>query len=1566
MLFVVVMLLLVFSPVVSQLATAQGTRQDPVGELPDEQIAEQPEDVVEATEPVATDPVATEPVAATEMPVETVEAVGTEPVTEEVATEAAVPDTNTLTISVFRCDHPEFDPYLSSNFQIVAAQCTGPGYADFIIESSIQVPPASGSQVTVEIDDFLLMQEQLRPGYTKPIANCFLYDDNGSLVDQIGPGDASGGGWKVGGVAGDVHCDWYQVDRGIGVVYVVNMACPSTAGLFPAPTMNELVSMCTEPAGARQFFVGHGPGLSRMGVSGGEFNDVFFDAIKTGPIEIWLDDPTGFDQARVFCQVTTLEGAEIAPFSEVGVGSFRTTGLTLVHGQRLHCSWFNIQEGPGLAQPDGNEPPLATIAPTAPTGSNSTLTVKLSTCPVGYDPTVAGTNPETDCTPGPNGVNFTLIDSDPNTVDLMTMTGDSIPNAVTFGGIPGGDYTVTQDVPGDVAGSFSFGCGSGGGIGEIPHFNSGTEIVGVAPGVLRTCRWFNILTPGATVEQVAPDGSPVSVQSLAPEGSPVSIAALTGTSSLTMYAYACPAGFDVTTVDVNPQAACSPIDGFSFDLDDSVDNHAGWAFETGWTGPGYHTIDMLAADRYSISAHGQNGVTSSFAWDCYDLAGTSSRTDPLAMGEFLAYDLGDGEQVRCDWYFVTGGEGRVIINSHACGILVPSYTLTFEQLGQQCTDDPGTRNFTVVSHTHQETQPASKSPLVLASFAGVPSGYVAVVEDNVAGWGTPIVYCQVSLEDGTVVSPATHANIVVGRHITFELEPGHVVYCDWYNVTAGFVDVHITKRVCPDGFDAYTADYATLSATCTGDPGTVDFTVEDGGLYFETKPASAADAMFTDVPSGSLRISEKLPDGQGMPVVFCRVDFEDGSSVLPVAEFAVGYGPSVNVNLSGGQVLYCDWYNVVGGIGSVHVWKQACPPGLDVHAMTRQELELQCGDDIGTIEFSLTSGTFSASASSTNLFRYADFPAVPAGELTLTETLPTGYGEPIVFCRAQGGPEPVGQDEKMTVEGESSISWLLETGTDLYCRWFNVAYEETTGDNGRVVNYKRFCPDGVDLSAPTLEVLEQACTEVRGGVAFTVENANGFSRTAVTSSQTGVAIIENVPPLEITIRETIPDGYGEPIVFCDSLPKDQRSFMQIPMAQITATDGAIAYEVQPKAEVHCHWFNIVSSGNTVVVIKRDCPEGTATDQDAGWYGTTCTEPHAGVEFKLTASMGTVSRTTDAAGEATWNSVPLGPFSLQEYIPTGYGEPVVFCGVVSSTGGAPLDAVAKQVDATGGYHESTFGYTGTVYVCYWYNIPGNPGEVTIYKHTCPEGYDPNAWGADPKVDCPEGTNGVLFTASGPDGYQGQSSTGDSIEYAVFFGGLDPGDYTITEQVPEGIGLVFVWDCYGQMMGELRPTPLSVGETLTIAVGADESITCHWYNVPHDPDGKLTVIKYTCATLIYVSEVDCEVYEGGQGFDLAWWNGDSWEIAANGTTGVAGSYTWVDLDAGEYWLDERDREWCHLSSDWLSDDGNWINVYDGQESIVRIYNCTGEPGKPGKTPTKYPNTGVPMREEWRLTA
>ncbi len=611
--------------------------------------------------------------------------------------------------------------------------------------------------------------------------------------------------------------------------------------------------------------------------------------------------------------------------------------------------------------------------------------------------------------------------------------------------------------------------------------------------------------------------------------------------------------------------------------------------------------------------------------------------------------------------------------------------------------------------------------------------------------------------------------------------------------------------------------------TCTADPGIIDFTVEGSPLYLQTRTATAAaPASFMDVPSGQVQISEKLPAGYGLPVVYCRIDFEDGSNVVPAVRKTVGSFSSITQGLSAGQVLHCEWFNAPGGEGMVSIWKQSCPEGFDAQTATRLELELQCAEDIGTVDFGLTSGSFTDISSSTNLFRYADFNAVPAGPLTIVEAPQEGYDDGVVYCRVQEEGD-VTPDERMDV-----------------------------------------------------------------------------------------------------------------------------------------ANGTLGWDLGPNQWLICQWYNAHDTGGIVTVNKFDCPEGTAYDHDLNWYAQNCPAPHSGIEFNLTHSGGLDPEFT-ANGTVEWSAIPLGPVSIQEYLPSDYGEPVVYCGVVSSSGG-PIDAVAKRVESPGGYVETRFEYPNTRYLCYWYNIPGGPGEVTVHKYTCPPGYDLHAEGADPKTDCPDATNGVAVSLQGA-GADAQSTTGNASEGTVRFGDLKPGPYTVTETFPPGTASAFVLDCTGGKMGAIRPYPLLMGETLSVEVGAGEQIVCHWYNVPEYGNGRLTVVKYTCSTMSYVSDVDCEIHEDGQAFDLVFWNGEAWEHHSTQTTDGVGRTTFVDLTPGEYWLDEHDREWCTMTSDQISDDGNWLNVGDGGETVVSVFNCSSEPGaagKPGKTPGKYPNTGVPLNE------
>jgi hypothetical protein len=126
-----------------------------------------------------------------ETPVET--STATAVATEDVATQEPTPETQRLTIDVYRCDHPAFDPYVSGNMQMVLDQCTGQGSGTFEILSSIPVASQSGSTLEFQVGPGLTIREAIPAGYGDPIANCFRYDPNGNVADQIGPGVASGG-----------------------------------------------------------------------------------------------------------------------------------------------------------------------------------------------------------------------------------------------------------------------------------------------------------------------------------------------------------------------------------------------------------------------------------------------------------------------------------------------------------------------------------------------------------------------------------------------------------------------------------------------------------------------------------------------------------------------------------------------------------------------------------------------------------------------------------------------------------------------------------------------------------------------------------------------------------------------------------------------------------------------------------------------------------------------------------------------------------------------------------------------------------------------------------------------------------------------------------------------------------------------------------------------------------------------------------------------------------------------------------------------------------------------------
>ena len=785
--------------------------------------------------------------------------------------------------------------------------------------------------------------------------------------------------------------------------------------------------------------------------------------------------------------------------------------------------------------------------------------------------------------------------------------------------------------------------------------------------------------------------------------------------------------------------------------------------------------------------------------------------------------------------------------------------------------------------------------------------------------------------------------------------------------------VEVTYWTCPPNVDLTFPDTAILTSSCVAQTNGITFQLSSlGGMTYtgDTGSRGFSKTGFMDVQPGAQTLRQ-IPPPESVVAVFCGGNTPEGTST--------NYGPiffdgtMISFDLLPAEIFQCDWYvtdpdldDAALDTGSVRIIVRQCPAGFDPGAGNLDEYAFGCQEGGGQMEFSLTQTgsalpltVTSTGGDGTN---EANFSAVNSGPIAVSGTVPTGFAEPVVFCSSLS---PVIQTRSMLVSNGDTIEWEMQGGQQMGCTWFSIQKGV-----GTIFINKLACPAGYDASAEDIYDLAANCHENVGAVDFSVADAGGQELANGTTS--GAApnrvTFNDVPEGSITIGEILPVGYRAPLVWCSAV---NATGDQLPIEQMSVLEGSeIAWDLLPGQMVSCDWWNIPSHmDSTVTITKWECPEGMSIDPTHAAHASACTQPMDGVEFTLTDSNGPRSLAT-AGGQVEWTDVQTGPVSIAETIPGGYHpQPFVVCGWTATSDGALIDGPVAPVETINGVFNTTITYPGTHLFCDWYNQYAGAGEVTIYKWTCPEGYDPFAWKADPKAECIGATNGVTFVLDQPDDVDLQTTTGDSMDGAVYFGGLPPGDYSVTEIVPDGIATVFVLDCVGLHTGSVHPVPLSVGPSLDMHIAGGDSIVCDWYNVPElDPElGRMTIAKYHCWTPTYVSEVDCEVFEDGIGFDLQTWDGSAWVDVTSGTTNGAGNLTFTGLDPGTYRLVEHNGTPCRTDASLVDADNNPA-VQQNTETVVKVYNCSSAPPSPGgEMPTKYPNTGVaPEGTERQLPA
>ncbi len=796
----------------------------------------------------------------------------------------------------------------------------------------------------------------------------------------------------------------------------------------------------------------------------------------------------------------------------------------------------------------------------------------------------------------------------------------------------------------------------------------------------------------------------------------------------------------------------------------------------------------------------------------------------------------------------------------------------------------------------------------------------------------------------------------VGEPFSFEVPSDQPFngFCDWYNVPSGN-SVTIYKWLCPSGYD-YAAQDADPQYDCTEALDGIEFTLYDPSSSETTATTgdeTSGQVSFDGLDPGDYEVAE-IGSGDTYDSYIIRCYTGEQEWLADYASYGLDGRYQHTFDDQEYVQLYCNWYDVPGG-NTITIYKWLCPAGYD-YTDPESRPDEDCTEALDGIDFSLTG----PSGGQTTIVTTGDvdsgiarFTGFGAGDYELTEVSSPYDTSGFRVCNDFGfgnpGVEPavVGEPFAFAVPSDQPFNGV--------CNWYNVP------SGNSVTVYKWLCPYGYDYEAYQANP-ELDCAQPVDGVDFTLTptepsgdpivqttGSDGSGWTTFTDLGSGdYAIAESRSPYQTTgflscyLEGTGSAGYV-PIEYGNQYP-------------FTVDEGASFHLI-------CNWYNLPYD-NSITIHKWTCPYGYDYSGSGADPYADCTEVTNAVKFTVSNLETTYSDVTgnDGPGTVVFDGLTPATWQIEETLPAGYAD--VLIGTCYAEGSEPTGDYSYDPGVSSS--EVDIPVEGsTHWVCDWFNIlTEDPGDVVIYKWTCPAGYDIYGYGANAARDCREATNGVQYNATGPNSYASQSDTGDAIDGAVSFGGLEPGDYTFTETLPADTLYVFIADCTGTSVDVVHPYPLYVGNPLLVRVNPGDRIVCNWYNVPKLKEGTIVLTKYICSTPTYTNAVNCEIYEGGVTFKLLYRQSGNLAEVSTGKTGANGQLTWMGLSPGQYTVQEQDGPYCRITASQI-DDG-YIGVLDGTTTYVSVYNCTSKskpsPGtstkpKPSNAPPgKFPNTGI----------
>ncbi len=554
-------------------------------------------------------------------------------------------------------------------------------------------------------------------------------------------------------------------------------------------------------------------------------------------------------------------------------------------------------------------------------------------------------------------------------------------------------------------------------------------------------------------------------------------------------------------------------------------------------------------------------------------------------------------------------------------------------------------------------------------FSDVAPGFNQIHEVEGQGYKPLAAWC-------VYVSPSgvTQISRYTAQPLYLYLAGGQSVECGWFSVPYVEpvpIDVGINVSSCLPYYEFHVADLEYLSLNCTPIQG-VDIRMAAGdGAYDKTAKSSVAGlAVFTQVPSGKLVMSESSPDLRTVRV-FCGTPGTGYSSVNFSADTA-------EYLASGSENVICYWFTIDTTQSRVTIYKYACPEDYIAAGQTYDAVLQACPTPLEGVRFD-----FDASGQNydvTDDEGIAGINNASPGPQTITETPPPDYPGVIVFCRENDPSQPEPEFTQVPVEN-LTVEREVAGGNELECHWFN-----TKSNYAKAAIHKFACPEGYIPQSNSYQGVLVKCSTPLQGVTFTL--GGPAAELSADTDASGTVVWEDLAPGPLFISETPLDGYADAVVFCATQPLGT-DFEQVPFEQVPVEQLAIEREVAAGEALVCFWFNysepshpdqpsptpipvstpvpgISNPGTptpdpdapaTLILTTYLCPAGYDVYEAASDLVEDCDEATPGIEVSIadldeetTPVAPADVATTDADGVVTFSELEPGLWLLTEALP----------------------------------------------------------------------------------------------------------------------------------------------------------------------------------------------------------------------------------------------------------------------------------------------------------------------------